>query len=327
VVPGPASKLVFTTPADGGAIINSPFPTQPVVTAEDAAGNTVTSYGKSVTVSITSGTGTTGAKLSGCVATLSNGMTSFSGCQISTAGTNYQLTGTDTTTPTALTAQSAPFNVAGLSASSVTEATGPVHQLSTGSISPVSGSTYLIFVYCSGQTASCNGSSAQASVSSPALTSATFVGAEGTGSSKDCLEVFTAVGTSTSGAVTTTGATGQNIGFVNVVQLSPGAKVQNASGLAGATGTASPATATLTNPPSTLGEIVPVAVADGNGQTTISVQTPASGMNLLGAAQHNSTVGAALSLFFDSAAQGNASFPLNPTAPINGWATFAVEVG
>jgi hypothetical protein len=139
----------------------------------------------------------------------------------------------------------------------------------------VTGSTYLIFVYCSGQSASCNGSSAQATVGSPALTSVTFVGAEGTGTSKDCLEVFTAVGTSTSGAVTVTGATGQNIGFVNVVQLSPGAKVHNASGLSGATGTTSPVTATLTNPPSTYGEIVPVAVADGNGQTTISVQAPA----------------------------------------------------
>jgi hypothetical protein len=115
VVAGPASKLLFTTQPDGGAIIDAAFPTQPVVTAEDAAGNTVASYTKSVALSITSGTGTAGAKLSGCLATLSNGVTSFSGGQISAAGTNYQLTATDSTTPTVLTAQSAPFNVSSVS--------------------------------------------------------------------------------------------------------------------------------------------------------------------------------------------------------------------
>jgi hypothetical protein len=139
--------------------------------------------------------------------------------------------------------------------------------------------------------------------------------------------VFTATGTSTSGAVTVTGASGQNIGFINVVQLSPGANVQNGPAFPAGQGSSSPATASLTSPPSTFGELVPVAVADGNGQTSISVQTPATGMNLLGAAQQSGTVGADMSVYFDSTGQSSASFALNPTALLNGWAAFAIEVG
>ena len=50
-------------------------------------------------------------------------------------------------------------------------------------------------------------------------------------------------------------------------------------------------------------------------------------MNVLGTAQQSATVGADMSVYFDSTAQSSASFALNPTSPINGWATFAVEVG
>jgi hypothetical protein len=38
-------------------------------------------------------------------------------------------------------------------------------------------------------------------------------------------------------------------------------------------------------------------------------------------------VGADLSVFFDPSAQSGASFALNPTTPLNGWATFSIEVG
>jgi hypothetical protein len=296
------------------------------VAVEDAGGNIVTTDTSSVTLSITANTGTSGASLTCTTNPLAaaSGVATFSGCKIDKAGTNYQLHAID---GTLTAADSASFTVSNVAATSVIEATGPAPTVTTASISPVSGATYLVFVYCSGQSAACNGTSARATVSSPAFTSVTFDEGVATGTSKDCLEVLTATGTSTSGVVTVTGASGQNIGFVNVVQLSAGATVKNGLSFPAGQGASSPATAALTSPPSTLGELVPVAVADGNGQTTISVQTPASGMNLLGAAQQNATVQADMSVYFDSTAQSSASFVLNPTVPLNGWATFAIEVG
>ncbi|HEY9304968.1 MAG TPA: hypothetical protein VIO95_11825 [Mycobacterium sp.] len=321
---GPASQLVFTQQPDGSATINAPFPKQPIITAEDAGGNTVTAYSKSISLAIA--TGPAGAALSGCAGSLTNGVDSFSGCQLNTAG-SYTLKATDTSSPV-LSATSSSFAVSNVSATSVAQAAGPAPTLTTSSISPVSGSTYLIFVYCSGQSSACNGNAA-ATVTSPAFSpnTAAFVEALGTGSSKDCIELFTATGSSTSGTVTVTGQTNQNIGFVNVVLLSPGAKIQNAGSIGTSHGATSPATASLTNPSSSFGEVVPVGVADGNGATTITVQTPTSGMSLLGTAQQSSTVGADLSVYFDSTAQSSASFALNPTVPLNGWATFAIEVG
>jgi hypothetical protein len=96
VVAGPVSQLVVT-PQPSGASGGSAFTTQPAITAQDVAGNTVTGYGGSVTLSIKSGTGTAGAALSGCTPSLSSGVTSFSGCKIDKAGSGYQLTATDGT--------------------------------------------------------------------------------------------------------------------------------------------------------------------------------------------------------------------------------------
>jgi trimeric autotransporter adhesin len=105
---GAVTQLVFTTQPDGNATGGKAFPTQPVVTAEDAGGNIVTNYNGTISLSIKTGTGAGGATLSGCSGTLSNGVTAFSGCKIDKAGTGYQLTATDNT----LTADSAPFTVA-----------------------------------------------------------------------------------------------------------------------------------------------------------------------------------------------------------------------
>jgi hypothetical protein len=87
---GPASQLVFTT-EPRNAIGGSPFVTQPVVTIEDAGGNTVTANSHPITLAIHSGSGA----LSGCTATTTAGVASFSGCSINTAGT-YTLAATDT---------------------------------------------------------------------------------------------------------------------------------------------------------------------------------------------------------------------------------------
>ena len=97
VTHGPVTQLVFTTQPGGGATGGLAFPTQPVVTARDAAGNTVTDYTGEVRLAIQSG-GAAGAELSGCVASLANGVTSFSGCAIDRAsGSNYVLRASDGT--------------------------------------------------------------------------------------------------------------------------------------------------------------------------------------------------------------------------------------
>jgi hypothetical protein len=89
---GPATKLAFTTsPSDTAR--NIAFATQPLVTVQDAGGNTVTTSGPSVTLAITAPSG--GAVLT-CAANprgSSSGVATFSGCRIDTAGT-YTLTAT-----------------------------------------------------------------------------------------------------------------------------------------------------------------------------------------------------------------------------------------
>ncbi len=93
---GAVTQLVYTTQA-AGAVGGAAFTTQPVVTARDAANNTVANYSGTVTLAIKSGTGTSGAALSGCNGTLVNGVTSFTGCKLDKSGTGYQLRATDGT--------------------------------------------------------------------------------------------------------------------------------------------------------------------------------------------------------------------------------------
>jgi hypothetical protein len=73
------------------------FAPQPVVTVEDAGGKVVTTSNASITLSITAGTGTNGAVLSG-TATIAavNGVATFSGLSINLAGSGYTLTATST---------------------------------------------------------------------------------------------------------------------------------------------------------------------------------------------------------------------------------------
>jgi len=92
-VSGPAAQLVFTT-APGGANRGAPFGTQPVVTVEDAAGNTVTSDSSTVTLSITPPT-LGNPKLSGCSGTESAGVVTFTGCSINKSSSGYSLTAND----------------------------------------------------------------------------------------------------------------------------------------------------------------------------------------------------------------------------------------
>ncbi len=86
---GVPTQLAFTAEPSGAAG-GTAFTSQPVVAIEDAGGNTVTSAVSTVTLAIGSGPGT----LSGCAATTTAGVASFSGCSIDTAG-GHTLTATD----------------------------------------------------------------------------------------------------------------------------------------------------------------------------------------------------------------------------------------
>lgn len=88
---GSVSRLAFTTQPGGGATGGLALPTQPVVAAQDAGGNTVTTYNRTVTLSITSHTGDASATLSGCSGTLRSGLTTFTGCAIDVASSGYEL--------------------------------------------------------------------------------------------------------------------------------------------------------------------------------------------------------------------------------------------
>jgi hypothetical protein len=120
VTAGAATRLAFTTQPGGGAISNVAFPTQPVVTAQDAGGNAATGYAGTVTLSIASG-GTAGATLSGCTGTLRGGVTSFTGCKIDKSGSGYVLRARDGT----LSVDSAAFDVAAPPATRLVFSTQP----------------------------------------------------------------------------------------------------------------------------------------------------------------------------------------------------------
>jgi hypothetical protein len=121
--PGPATQLVFST-EPAGATVGGAFTTQPVVTVEDASGDVVTTDSSTVSLSIASGTPTSGGPgaLSGCSQNESSGVITFSGCQIGTLGTAYELHATD---GSLTAATSAAFNVTAGTASKLVFSTQP----------------------------------------------------------------------------------------------------------------------------------------------------------------------------------------------------------
>ena len=91
ITPGAPSKLAFyTQPSD--TVTGAALATQPAVAIQDLNGNTVTDSSASITLDITTGTGTAGAALSG-VNNVSavGGIASFNGLSINLAGTGYTL--------------------------------------------------------------------------------------------------------------------------------------------------------------------------------------------------------------------------------------------
>ena len=99
ITAGAANKLAFTTQPSGGTG-GVAWSTQPTVTVQDAAGNTVTTAVNSITLAITAGTPATGGP--GTLACTTNpkaavaGVDTFAGCNINLVGTGYSLTATAT---------------------------------------------------------------------------------------------------------------------------------------------------------------------------------------------------------------------------------------
>ena len=121
LVPGTANKLSFTIEPSANNTADVVFTTQPVVAVQDTNGNTVTSSTIPVTISITSGTGTAGATLSGTkTVNAANGIVSFNGLSIDKVGVGYTLTAVNSGLTNAI---SSSFNVVA----------GPVVKLSVSS--------------------------------------------------------------------------------------------------------------------------------------------------------------------------------------------------
>jgi len=87
----PATKLVFQTSPQSTATAGSPL-SNIVVAVKDAAGNTVAADGSTVTLTLNSGMFSNGTNR--ITATVSNGLATFGGAAINTAGT-HKLTATD----------------------------------------------------------------------------------------------------------------------------------------------------------------------------------------------------------------------------------------
>ena len=124
VLSGSASRIAFVT-SPSGATTAGTFVTQPAVAIQDAGGNTVVTATDTIALTLTPNTGTAGAALTCLSQPAVNGLASFSGCSIDTAGTGYTLTATDQTT-TYATVTSDPFLVSDQGLGSVTWSTQPV---------------------------------------------------------------------------------------------------------------------------------------------------------------------------------------------------------
>jgi hypothetical protein len=198
---GPASQLGFTT-SPGAAVGGDAFGTQPVVSVEDAGGNTVTTNTSHVSLAL--GTNPSGGTLSGCTSSTSNGVASFSGCAINKNGNGYTLVATD---GSLTSATSSAFNVVApaLTSFAVVPATN----------TPTAGSAFNVtitaldqagytFALTGSQTIAFSGPSNSPNNTAPAYpSSVTFSSGVGTASVK-LYDAQTTTLTATQGAVTGT---------------------------------------------------------------------------------------------------------------------------
>jgi hypothetical protein len=340
VLAGTASQIVLsgaTTDLASGST------RQLTATIEDAAGNTITSGSDStasITFSQTAGsgslTGLSTVAASGGVATDTVTGTTAGSVTVKAAGT---INGAATNSTSNLT-----FNVTGASATVLGQYT-PTTQSNTfttsGNISTTNGGAYLVVIYCYGSPSCASGqtdptitgpfTNSGALIPSTALTVVSTFSPSGS-NVKSCIEVVQETGNGTSTPVTVTLGSNENVAFVDVLQLSPGAKVQGtpAGNATGATTTGTTATAAFSSAPAaTNAEVAVVGLTGNTGSDTI---TAPSGFTPLGTYQHSSTIsggtpaaGGDLGMYFNPAAQTTANFTLSPLA-VN-WGTIAIQIG
>jgi hypothetical protein len=126
---GVAVKLGFVV-QPGSAVAGQPFPVNPAVAIQDVGGTTITS-GISAMISLALGANPGSATLTcsgGLTAATVNGVATFTGCSLNTAGTGYTLvaTASSSTPPTVLSpATSNAFNVGATAASITVTASQP----------------------------------------------------------------------------------------------------------------------------------------------------------------------------------------------------------
>ena len=115
ITAGAATKLAITTQPSTSTASGTAFAQQPVVTIQDAAGNTVTSSTAAVTLTLSTGTGTlSGTTTVNAVA----GVATFSGLSLNLAGTDKVLTASSGALTTATTSPA--FTITAGAASAVT---------------------------------------------------------------------------------------------------------------------------------------------------------------------------------------------------------------
>jgi hypothetical protein len=154
-----------------------------------------------------------------------------------------------------------------------------------------------------------------ATVTSSGLTGITQVGTTNKFAGGEYLYAYRGTGNGVNAAVSASfaGSTNQET-TVEVIQLSGNSTSTPIAQSPNASGTATPATATLTSPNSLNGEIVLVGV---NQQVTI---TAPSGFSQL---DTQSGTGFANGSYIDSSAQASSSFGLSSNQP---WGTIALEI-
>ncbi len=91
-VPAAGARLVFTRQPSATTVAGNAFETQPVVTIQDAFGNTATGDTSGVTLNVTGGSASIGCTANPASAVA--GVATFAGCTMTRAGTGYRLTAT-----------------------------------------------------------------------------------------------------------------------------------------------------------------------------------------------------------------------------------------
>ncbi len=129
---GAPAKLAFTTQTTGGTG-GTPWSIQPVVTVQDALGNTVTSDTSSVTLTISTNPGSGTLSCTDNPVTAVAGVATFTDCNIDKVGTGYRIRATD---GSLTSATSSTFNITVGAPAQLAFTTQPRNTRTTSTFSP-----------------------------------------------------------------------------------------------------------------------------------------------------------------------------------------------